>query len=104
MALKIFIVMEKKQCPKCQLEKPIGEFYIKQSWCKECLKSYAIDYKHKHPERFKQSQKKYKNANREKFRKWKRDWDRRAMQDPVHRLSNNLRGNMYHALKAVNYI
>lgn len=29
----------------------------------------------------------------------KRKWDAKAMTDPLHRLSNNIRGNMYHALK-----
>jgi hypothetical protein len=33
-------------------------------------------------------------------RKRKRKWDRKAMKDPLHRLSNNIRGNMHHALKA----
>jgi len=36
-----------------------------------------------------------------KRRLWKRKWDRKAMEDPMHRLSNNLRGNMYHALRAM---
>ena len=38
---------------------------------------------------------------KERRKKYKKEWDRKAMEDPMHRLSNNLRGNMYHALKAM---
>lgn len=31
---------------------------------------------------------------------YKRKWDRAKMKDPLHRLGNNIRGNMHHALKA----
>jgi len=46
------------------------------------------------------SAKKWRENNRERAKELKRAWDRRAMLNPMHRLSNNLRSNMYHALKA----
>lgn len=42
----------------------------------------------KNPELFRQQQ-----------RERKRRWDKKAMLNPMHRLSNNLRGGMHHALK-----
>jgi len=53
------------------------------------------------PEDYRKSKKKYATANKDKQREWKRAWDKKMMNDPLHRLNNNLRGNMYHALKAV---
>lgn len=99
-----------------------------QSWCKKCVKvitqnyyknnkekqlSYCKQYQKDHKEKIKKYQrnyyntpaqkeyfKQYRNKNREKIRLWKRQYDRQLMLNPAHRLSNNIRGNMYHALKA----
>jgi len=46
------------------------------------------------------ARKKYADANKEKQKLWKRTWDQQKMKDPLYRLSNNIRGNMHHALKA----
>ena len=101
----------------------------KSVWCKQCMRDYAKQYYHNHREKcinyskqyFKDNSEKlkeyarkwnnenkeridkrntkYRNDNREAIREKKREWDRKAMLNPMHRLSNNLRGNMYHALK-----
>ena len=56
---------------------------------KKSSKKHRIEWKQRDPEGF-----------RLYHRKKKREWDRKAMSNPLHRLNNNLRGNMYHALKA----
>jgi hypothetical protein len=55
---------------------------------RKSAKKFAEDFKQRDPEGFKQYRRKYK-----------RRWDRKAMLDPLHRLGNNIRAGMHHALK-----
>lgn len=100
------------------------------SWCKKCMAEnsklyyqnnkekqikYQLQYQkensdklnlykkeryNKNKEKMTEWYRNYNNKNREKIRENKRRWDRKAMLDPLHRLSNNIRGGMHHALKA----
>ena len=102
----------------------------KSSWCKQCssdnmkkyyqenkekCKKYIKEYQQQHKDKVKEYTKKWNDKNKEKNleyirrwqknnpekrREWKRNWDRNRALDPAFRLSNNIRGNMYHALKA----
>ena len=109
-------------CITCKKSKSVGDFYKHPTTkdgllpsCKECQKNYVKNRNIINPDIGKQARKRYYNKNKEKHKKWadewrnknpekvrenKRRWDRKAMQNPMHRLSNNLRGNMYHALKS----
>lgn len=109
--------METKICTRCKVDKPIEDFYKRKDghdiWCKSCHKSYAAE---KYPERKARmviKNKEYRERTKDKWveyfnrpdiklkkRLYKREYDRKMMQDPIHRLSNNIRGNMHHALKA----
>jgi hypothetical protein len=108
-----------KTCSKCKISKSISEFYWNKtrnayaSQCKQCHNEYMMsqyplnkdkmslmnkEWRQNNPEKVKKYNNKYSVEQR---RNWKREWDKKAMLDPLHRLSNNLRGNMYHALKAM---
>ena len=75
------------------------------------------EYNKNNPEVSKAANKKWRDKNKDKMKLWqkkynqrpeniikrresKRKSDRKRMLDPYHRISNNMRGNMYHALKA----
>ena len=87
-----------KICSKCKEQKLFGDFTKdKRSpdkldyWCKKCRNHY-YKFERKNPPCYHQSA--------EDRRKWKRKYDQKLMMNPLHRLSNNMRGNMHHALKA----
>lgn len=110
-----------KICNRCKINKPIKEFHLSNRkyskgydrWCKECRKKWASEYYAVNKDKLKEKQKQWRHENpdkvkqrystpeaKEKRRLLKQAWDRKKMKDPMYRLSNNLRGNMYHALKA----
>ena len=73
--------------------------------------TYRQLYRENHRAENREYQKKYylkhrveklaqQKLRRPQIREYKRKWDRQRMKDPIHRLNNNIRGNMYHALKA----
>lgn len=62
------------------------QYYLKNK--EKCLRKNRI------------SATKWRKENPEKARKYKRTYDQQLRKDPSHRLSNNMRGNMHHALKA----
>lgn len=69
-----------KKCTKCYQVKSFEEFYSKKgrlgwdSWCKECYRKYAENYREKYPERAKESIDKYLNNNRAIVRERGRQW------------------------------
>lgn len=113
--------MNTKICIKCNQSKSMEDFYThalskdgRTPQCKECLKSYARQYQKDNKEKCLTYIKKWKQDNKEKNRLYVKTWaqrnpekrreikrkcDRKAMLNPLHRLSNNVRGNMYQALK-----
>lgn len=72
-----------KLCSKCQLDKPLDEFYKQssskdglQSWCKSCLRTWEKSYK-KRPEVIEARRAMAREIywrDPEKFRQKKRDW------------------------------
>lgn len=95
-----------KQCTKCGIPKLIDDFYIVKGFadghrncCKECFSNHGKQWRKSNVDKVKDCKKRYDAANPGKRREWKRAWDRKRMLDPLHRLSNNLRGGIYHALK-----
>jgi len=107
-------------CLKCKQAKSPNEFYKATrrkngltQWCKDCSSQYHAEYHQTHKERLKQYRRDWAINNPDKMRAYwtkpdakakqkqrKREWDRKRAADPVFRLGNNIRGNMYHALKA----
>lgn len=87
----------------CQQVKPIVEFGIMRSakdgykpWCNLCSKDYRRQWARTSPV-FKEYLQ--RPEVKERYRVYKRKWDRKYLLNPVNRISNNIRGNMYHALK-----
>ena len=100
----IFIYMTNttRLCFQCKIEKPLNDFYIKQSYCKMCRKKITLKWAKDNPDAMRASNKKYNSTPeaKEAARRRKREWDRRYLANPINRISNNMRGNMYHALKS----
>jgi hypothetical protein len=69
--------------------------------CKECHRKYIKLYKETHRQQRREYDKAYLQLpkNKERRREIKRNWDRKHRLDPTHRLSNNIRTSMYHALQ-----
>ena len=84
---------------------------------KERHNQQVKEYKKTHPDMVRISAKKWHDKNKDKMKLWREEYnqrpeniikrreskrksDRKRMLDPYHRISNNMRGNMYHALKA----
>jgi len=65
------------------------------------VKEKAKQYRNTHREQYQEYTKAYNQIpeNKEKARLRKREWDRKHRLDPTHRLSNNIRTNMCHALR-----
>jgi hypothetical protein len=96
-----------KECTHCHTPKKLDDFWRhkvtpdgRQSWCKLCVREQRKEARKANPTLFRGYAKKWIKANPLYHRQYKRKWDAERMKDPMHRLSNNLRGNMYHALKA----
>lgn len=95
-----------KVCTRCKVAKSFDDFtknklgkFGLNPRCSKCNSEYSKEYIKKNPKWYKAYHKNY--VRTEKYKKKRREYDRKLMQDPLHRLSNNLRGNMYHALKAM---
>lgn len=95
-----------KTCTKCKIPKLLNEFYPnkfgrdgREPRCKKCKREDSDNWQKKNPEKFREYLRRY--VRTEEHRQRRREYDRNLMKDPLHRLSNNLRGNMYHALKAM---
>ena len=63
-----------KTCIKCNIEKPLSEYYIKKQSsdghrhdCKECVKSYQVQYRKENSESIGLQRKKYRETNKEKL-------------------------------------
>lgn len=108
-----------KLCGRCKEIKAIDDFYNAKrkdghtTWCKACSLEYRSKYYTENKEKLYDKSRKWRENNRDKLkaarstpeakaaqRERKRKWDRQKMKDPIHRLSNNIRGGMHHALKA----
>lgn len=92
-----------KICSKCNNPKSSDEFRNdkkspdgKDYWCKKCRHDYYVS----NAALICYRAIKRRQSNPERTRKIKRRWNRMAMKNPLYRLSNNIRGNMHHALKA----
>lgn len=110
-----------KICNKCGISKQLDQYYKNKQTkdkllptCKICTKLISAIYQKNNPDKTKKYKSKWKNKNKDKVhgynKKWaiknpekrrenKRKWDRKAMLNPMHRLGNNMRRNMHHALK-----
>lgn len=108
-----------KTCRKCNETKSIDQFNLAKrnadGYCNHCKVCDRIHRQHYYqlnkdkirawslanPEKFKESKRKYA-ARPEiiiKRREWKRTADKKYLANPINRVNNNMRGNMYHALK-----
>lgn len=72
--------METKRCSKCQVTKPIEEFYKNKatkngysSWCKECCNKVTIKWRKEHPEQRKEAQRKHRAKHPEYAKKWRKE-------------------------------
>lgn len=64
-----------KVCTKCGTEKPHSEFGRKSdqrdglnTWCKMCVNEYTIVYNKKNPERRRESTRRWREKNRDKYK------------------------------------
>jgi len=80
--------------------KEYGKQYYQNN--KEKVAQYIKNYYQQNKEKLKQKAAEYNKKPEVIIRKResKRKSDRKKMENPFHRISNNMRGNMYHALKA----
>ena len=110
-----------KKCSKCDVVKPLGEFFKDKSKedrlrpsCKECSKTWHQQHYQKHKEKYKQSDKQYYQNNKEKKKQYAQEHKeerkeylrqyrmKQSNNDPMHRLRNNVRRQVQHALKRNN--
>jgi hypothetical protein len=94
-----------KTCTKCHETKPIDKFtrdpYYKngyKTWCKKCSSKVASQWQKNNKDNMAIYHREWAKNNVEKRRASKQEWDRKHRLDPTHRLSNNIRTSMYHAL------
>lgn len=66
------VSLETKTCSKCGCQKSITEFPSKGYWCKQCKNEYLIEWRRKHPDKYKKCLNEYKN-NRIKWKKEHRE-------------------------------
>jgi hypothetical protein len=59
-----------KKCKKCNEEKPLDEFYSKNTWCKFCHKEYSKEYQEKNKEKRKEYQEKNKEKRKDRRKKY----------------------------------
>jgi hypothetical protein len=99
--MKPILTLEDDQCPKCRRIISTDELRPYSRCCKECRNQYAKEYRQSHRTKLREYVKTYAQSpeNRERRREVKRKWDRKHRLDPTHRLSNNIRTSMYHALQ-----
>lgn len=69
--------MELKECCKCLSFKTLDQFSLDRSkksgirpYCKECQREYKKSYLKKYPDRVKESDRKYKEANKKENYRW----------------------------------
>src|ERR1035437_935618 len=99
--MKPIPTLEDNQCSKCKNIILNSEFQQGSRWCKKCRVQCTRQYRQSH----KAEMREYTNAylqlpeDGERRRLSKQRWDRKHRLDPYHRLSNNIRTNMYHALQ-----
>jgi len=99
--MKPIVTLVNNQCPKCREIKTDDDFCSYSSMCKECHNQYIKQYRQSHKSKLQEYSKAYLQLpeNRERRRLVKQRWDRKHRLDPHHRLSCNIRTNMYHALR-----
>jgi len=99
--MKPILTLTDNQCSTCKEIRPIEEFYQHSRCCKKCRNEYAKQYRHSHKTKLDEYNKQYAQLpdNRERRREVKRNWDRKHRLNPYHRISNNIRTNMCHALR-----
>lgn len=71
-----------KECRKCGESKPLEDFYRDRSkkdgrgsYCKECGRSYARDWRRKNPERTAENWKRWHEQNPERMAEWRKQWN-----------------------------
>ena len=96
-----------KICSICKELKSLDDFYMcpftkdkHQSQCKICTSKKSRIWQKMNRDKVRISQNKYAASHKEQRKLNKLKWDKKAMKNPLFRLSNNIRGNMHHALKA----
>jgi HNH endonuclease len=76
------IVVRKRQCTKCKREYPETKefFYVRKSgldsWCKECKKVNAKEYKLKNKEKYLEYQRQWHQKNKKKHNEQNKEWHR----------------------------
>ena len=98
--------MESKKCSKCDVVKPLDEFYKEKprkdghrSDCKECLKQYNSQYKHDNKEKISEQKKQYRQDNKKELNEYQRN---RYNNDPAAALRANIKSHINSALKKNN--
>jgi len=93
----IFIITKTKTCQGCKIEKPVEEFYWRESRqnyspkCKICWIESCKQYNNDHKEHLTQYYSQYHKKNREKKKILRRN-------DPKMRIASNLRNRLYKAV------
>jgi len=86
-----------KVCRKCNIEKPLDEFYFRPSrnnyapYCKPCWLKDTKKYRNKNPEKVKESARLTYQKNKDKYKLRRRN-------NPEVRVTSNLRNRLYKAV------
>lgn len=111
-----------KECNKCKNTKESVDFNKSSTskdglypYCKSCVREFYLIRSQETKDKFLSKVKEYRltdeyKAVQKKYmtkpeivlkrREWKRAFDKKYLANPLNRISNNMRGNMHHALKA----
>lgn len=69
---------ETKKCPKCEVTKPLGEFYVsngrRSSWCKGCIRKRAAEYRLENIQRFRLKNNNYRKDHLGDLKKYSREY------------------------------
>ena len=111
--------MKNKVCIKCGENKNVSDFYIGRNQCKKCNKlinkKYYEENKEKilerskkygeeNKENIKEYQKKYREENKEYNKEYMKEYENfRRKNDPLYKLSKNIRNLIYNYLKNNGY-
>lgn len=97
--MNIIVTPYNRQCTKCMELQSLDQFSMYCGQCKKCQFKSKKQYRETHKEQIRENSRKWLENNVELRRENKRRWDRKHRLDPTHRLSNNIRTNMCHALR-----
>lgn len=117
--------MLEKKCSECKIIKNINEFYINRSCkdgyqyrCKGCANIYDKKYREKNKKEINKYKKKYREENKDYFKEWRKENSdkikehkknyndqrrNRRSNDPLYKLSDNMRTTICNSLKKGGY-